>query len=713
MAPKKPVKKVVKAKPKAPAGPLRDVESAVAKIAKRVDGRYCYGLPHYTLDTKLRFQLIRIGDLELFEENEVDRDELPDWIPFASLKDEPQFLAIKTVAPFAVGMWEHENGEIYTVWPSLADFAARVIDKATKTPFELLAKTLDKVGKLVEADAFAKALAIIEPAIRALPTPAAQPRFDDRSAARAYNLYGLALKGVDRWPEARAAFERSAHAGNNYAELNILDLFEDEKNPRAVIAHGLKCREEHYFDDYCRVWLARYLGFAYLDVGDAANAELELRRIVDGYAVSAPAKVTEVREALEKYLADKRPGAAIAGGFLAWLRPKTYEVTPAEAKRNRAWWTALPQGMRDKLLEEIDKEGATSASDEDIARCMDVESLNLDDDDGTFDALEPFLALPRLTRLSFYGDPETLAPLRALERLERLTVNNDVIKGFAWPSRADRDLWKAAEAGDRKGIEKALAAGASLASRGDHGNSALHLAAHTHDVELCLMLIARGADPWSGTHHGGEGISGFFGDAETIAKFEAAAKQAGIAHPDAGGWRYLDHGHMPAAATFESPDGLELDLDKGEPLADKWPKDVRFPMAAPKKHAKLYDLLGVRYGGLLASEKLADALRGQPNLELLPAMLVDHAGKPRPERYFLLNPLAIDALVVEKCFPQWNHIDPDSITDYAALVVDPAKLGAAKLWRPDLLNSRPVVIAKELADTLAGFSSVQLSHTRR
>jgi hypothetical protein len=70
--------------------------------------------------------------------------------------------------------------------------------------------------------------------------------FEDDALARAHNLHGLALKGVKRFEEARAAFHAAVAAGDTYAELNILDLLEDEHKPKALIEYGLKAREDRY-----------------------------------------------------------------------------------------------------------------------------------------------------------------------------------------------------------------------------------------------------------------------------------------------------------------------------------------------------------------------------------------------------------------------------------------------------------------------------------
>jgi hypothetical protein len=438
----------------------------------------------------------------------------------------------------------------------------------------------------------------------------------------------------------------------------------------------------------------------------------EVRRIVDGYAISDAEKVKEAREGLEKYIADERPGAAIAREFLAWFKPRTYEVTPAQAKENRAWWDQLPEGMRTKLQEEVKRED--DDSDETIARCRDVDDLRLDEDDGLFDdAMLPlFLELERVTHLGFYGDPDSIEILRKLPKLERLTINNDVIKDFKWPSRADRDLWKAAEAADRKGIEKALAAGASLASRGDHGKSAITLVAMEHDYKLLEWLISKGADPWVGTNGDARDIFYFCGgdEAEKLAKH---AVKCGIPHPENDPFRELEIERMPNGASFEDPDVGDLELDDGVSLVDKWPANVKAKMEAPKRDNKLYDIMRLGYDKPLVSERIAEVLRAVPNVELLPVTIVDHANKVRPEKYYLLNPLAKDCLVIEKCFPQWNHIDPDSASHVAALVIDAARTDGAQMFRPTILNKRPVILTKELAEQLKGFSGVSICYLPR
>jgi hypothetical protein len=686
---------------------VETLAKVVAKAAKKIDRRYCYGLPHHALDAKLKLGLVEIGDLALFDTHAVAPEVREGWLPFATLHGEPEFLVISQHAPHAIGMWEKDSSKVLVGWDSLADFLARVIDKKDKTPYVKLEKTLEKISTLVDADKYADALGLLEPIMKSLPKlPAVDSWFEDDDMARAYNLFGLSLKGVKMLPEARRAFEGAAHLGDKYAMLNILDMLEDAHDSKQVIEYGLASREG-YLDDYCRIWLARYLAIAYATIGEPEKGAVALRETIADFGVSAADKLLEARASIEEYVAKPHPNVDAVRPYLEWYKPKSYDVSPAEAKANRAWWQSAPEGMRAELMKEIDKEGK-DPTDEDIARCLDVESLHLDEDDGTFDKLDMFLRLARVERLAFYGDPDDVGPLRALPKLQRLTVNNDVIKNFEFPSRADRDLWKAAEAADRKGIEKALAAGASLTRRGNHGRTALAMAAGSHDVELCEWLVLQGSDPWAGSHGESTPLDAFATD--DAKRLEAAAKQAGIPHPDDDPWRVLELSRMPSHATFETE--LELELEDGESLATTWPTVAKLKMGSPKKDKKLYDLHNVKYRGFVASQRLAELLRG-PNVEVLPVTLVDHAGKDRPEPYFLINPLAIDCLVLERCYPKWNHINPESISGLPAYVVDPAKVGAAQMFRLARANSHPALISRELATQIATLEGVRIEYARR
>lgn len=380
----------------------------VQKAARQIDGKFCYGLPHYGNSVKLKFKLVSLGDMDLFEDNEVDPDEWTGWIPFAYLDDEPQFLAIHTEAPYRVGMWEHEDGNIHEVWKSFDDFIGRVLEsKRAKTPYELLDSVMEKASKLENADKHREALALLEPAIATLPSVSTDK--DDDQLARLNNLYGLALKGMKRYEEALAAFERAAAAGEDYAVLNICDvLLETMRAPKRALDRARAMRDG-YLNTYARVWSAIYIALASLDLGDPETAEKELRDVVAEHAIADAKMVATAREKLEEYIKEARPGAAAAQGFLAWVKPKSYDDVSAEdSKTNRAWWSSLHDKMKETLFDEVKIEGDwKQPTDAQIARCLDTEECDVrNSKEDPIDDITPFLRLTNAHRISFYGDPD-------------------------------------------------------------------------------------------------------------------------------------------------------------------------------------------------------------------------------------------------------------------------------------------------------------------
>lgn len=693
-----------------PSNVPKALAAKVEKAAKHIDGKFCYGLPHYDVSSKMKFDLVELGDMELFEENEVDADEWTGWIPFATLGSEAQFLAIHTEAPYRVGMWEHENGKIYDVWASLDDFTGRVLaSKKDKTPYELLDKVMDKASKLVDDDKDAEALALLEPAIAKLPTVSTDKHDDQLS--RLNNLWGLSLKGVKRYEEALAAFERAAKAGEDYAVLNICDiLLETMKEPKRALERAEAMREG-YLTPYERTWSAIYIAMASLDLGDPARAEKELRDIVERYAIKDAKMVATAREKIEEYVEEGRAGKAAAETYLAWLKPKSYDdISPADAKANRAWWTSLDKTMQEKLLEEVKIEDVEpdAATDAHIAQCLDTEECDVDNRDKTsIDDVTPFLRLTNARRISFYGDPDSVEPFRALSKLERLTINNVVIKDFKWPSRAQRDLWNAAAKADKAGMEKALAAGADIDMHShDWGKTAFQLIPFGDEHRpLALWLVEQGADPFAGNHGDGDSYQVTWWPEDMKKRAFAAMKKFGHPPIEDSPWRKFDVGRGQRAASFDSPDFRieDKDFDDGDSLVDEWPKDAKLQMEPPKKDDKIYDVMRVKYDEAVVSEKVAEVLRTDPNIELLPVTLIRHDKKPVPGTWYFVNPLAKDCLIPEKCSFQWNHINPDSASNICSYAIDASKVGDAQMFRPTILNSRPMIVTKAMADKLAAF----------
>ena len=209
------------------------LEQAVARAAKKIEGQYCFGLPNYDLDAKLKISLVELGDLTLFEKNEIENPE--GWLPFAKLKGEMQFLAVSTHVPWGVGGWEHEDGQIHPVWKSLDDFVASLLGQKEPTPYAALKDTLDQAWKLIEADRDAEGMALLEPWVDRLP-----PRvWLDRSIAQFHNLYGLGLKAAGKASAARASFEKAVAAGDVSAELNVLRIEFELLEPPACLLYSL------------------------------------------------------------------------------------------------------------------------------------------------------------------------------------------------------------------------------------------------------------------------------------------------------------------------------------------------------------------------------------------------------------------------------------------------------------------------------------------
>jgi hypothetical protein len=686
-------------------------------------------VPQLGFLAKSALYLVPLGDLGLFEKNKVDHSKYPDWLPLGHLtKSDWRFLVVSTASPHAVAMFDKRDGEIEIVWPSFDEFTNRAIAKTDKTPFDLFVKDLANVAKLVAKGAHADAIGILKPLIDALPIPP-NIRFElDDKLARGYHLYATALRAAKNLAEARKAFVMASWFGHDAAKrrgeqaayFDLLDMMSnDERDFPAVITYVLENRPGHYEpDEVTRFSL--YLATAYLEIGDVVKAEAELREVVKKFEIKDVAKVNEARQAIEAYIAANRPNTAAATSFLPWLREKAYALSPEEAATARAWWKALPKGMRDKLLETISEEGDVAPSDTDLARCLDVTELRLDEDEAKFTSVEVFLPLTKLVDLRFYGQPDSIAELRKLpigtDRDEHLEINGNMIVNFAWPRLVDRELWRAAVKRDKEGIDNALAAGAEIMSRDEDGRHALMMIERytKKDIELCKHLIAKGADPWAGSHRY-NGLIGFVEQAESdpapiIKELEAAAKQAGIRHPDGDPYRELTFGRTSSnAAHFKPLEGLEY-FHAGESLAAKWPADHHCQMQAPKRENTLYDFVRAGYDEMLVSEKVAEHLRGDSNIELLPVTLLDHAKKVR-EKYYYLNPLVIDCLVIDKCSAKWS--DPDSVEEVAAFVIDPARVGTAAMFRTPYPNHKPTIITRELADKLKSFPEIEIKYLKR
>ncbi len=291
-----------------------ELVAVIEQAVKTLEGKSCYGLPHHDLGDRLAFTLVVPGDCTLFRASKIASGDHPDWVPFATLGDDPAFLAISTVSPYPVGMWEPENGMIYSVWETIELFIAGAVDDRHKTPFEELEKVLDKVAKKIGARAYDDAIAILQPTLTGL---GAAPEGQNLQLGRAHRLYGRALQGVGRTSDARQAYERAISAGDPEAEIHLVDLVASELgDPNAALETAARLAPT--LDDNGRNLLQRYVAEAYLRIGDLAQAEAQLRDLL-ARCTDAPT-IRDARDDLERYIEDDSPGAEPATAFLDWFK---------------------------------------------------------------------------------------------------------------------------------------------------------------------------------------------------------------------------------------------------------------------------------------------------------------------------------------------------------------------------------------------------------
>ncbi len=174
-------------------------------------GKLIGGLPSYTSDTQLKLRFKK-PSFDLFEENEISRDENPGRVPLATLADESQFLAVDAVAADGpVTMWEHEDGQFKPVAPSLDAFLGKLVSKGTVPPIKQLKSAYKKASALNDANQNAEALALLEPAIAQFAAVAEseddqEPLADTTTASSASSIKILEAASTTPSPPTRRAW---------------------------------------------------------------------------------------------------------------------------------------------------------------------------------------------------------------------------------------------------------------------------------------------------------------------------------------------------------------------------------------------------------------------------------------------------------------------------------------------------------------------------
>jgi tetratricopeptide (TPR) repeat protein len=291
----------------------RGLVEAVARASTYIERHHCWGLAPWGVSTRFRVHLVPLGDLGLFAEHDLDARAFPSHVPFARLENEPSFLVVSTLAPYAVSLWDAGDRRLHTIWDSLDTFLGRLLERGERSPGERLESSLERASSHVAAGRHADTITLLEPLAQRLDPS----MHEEQQAIRLHNLLGLAYKASGRTADARAAFERAAKLGDTYCDLNLLDLLTDDApDPRAVIAHAQIIRNKP-FDEHGRIWLARYLAQAYLDLGEPTKAEAELRSVLASHPDHA--ELPRVRAALATYAGANKPGSAGARSILTWF----------------------------------------------------------------------------------------------------------------------------------------------------------------------------------------------------------------------------------------------------------------------------------------------------------------------------------------------------------------------------------------------------------
>lgn len=165
-------------------------------------------------------------------------------------------------------------------------------------------------------------------------------------------------------------------------------------------------------------------------------------------------------------------------------------------------------------------------------------------------------------------------------------------------------------------------------------------------------------------------------------------------------------------------DGLQnveddYEISKGISRAKDFPADACFRMSNQhKKHVALSDGLHVLGRQLVVSPRLKAFIeaRNPPKVEYLKVTILNHKGKPIPETYHIVNPLAVvDCIDTKKSKLEWNAIDEELICGVYKLVlktdaIDPNLL----LFRPKHLEHR-VFIQRAFGEEMraAGFTALR------
>ncbi|MBX3158559.1 MAG: hypothetical protein KF773_21495 [Deltaproteobacteria bacterium] len=425
------------------------------------DGRRAHGLRGWSGDTKLKvhFGSPRLGACHAYASDGHFAGAAA-LLPIAAAGTETRMFAVDTASPaLAVHLFDDEEG-----WSKFADgfdaFLANLLRKGEKTPTEHLAGAYERAKELHDAAQHADVIATLEPMLARFPE--GLDVWDDARGAlgAAHNLVGIAHEKAGDLERALAAYRRGLALGADSAGLNIVDLYFDHFHDYAKVIELAEERRRHTWANDAYAWfhLRNYLGRAYLLTERPADAVRAYHQISDRSPAEKVAEaVTDLRELLE------RPGVdrATAESILAWLaRPRTAPPSLERAAELRAWWSELPEPVKEAVRTGLDLEDDADLTDEQLVRATELDELSVTHDEhddlgwlGMFTRLDdlslegtgisdvaPIARHTSLTRLDLGENQVTsLRPLAALTRLVRLACGENPL-GSLDGVEAMRDL---------------------------------------------------------------------------------------------------------------------------------------------------------------------------------------------------------------------------------------------------------------------------------
>jgi hypothetical protein len=357
---------------------------------------------------------------------------------------------------------------------------------------------------------------------------------------------------------------------------------------------------------------------------------------------------------------------------------------------------------------------------------FEIKRLDFDDDDKVND-VSPLKDFMKLEYLSIMGDVETLEPLRKIPRLEKVMVNRKIIKDLKLPfsdpkGKANKTLLEVCERGDLAGAKKALKDGADINAKGEYATTPLHEACKSHNMELMLFLIGKGADIHAVSQFDMTPLS--FCGPDECEKLKEAYKKAGGKDPDSPFRSWVDGPSGKNVASLSFLQGVKKDYEIGDgiPMLKRWPKDAHFKMRTDypgyKRDTKLQDVWVPFYGTPVVSKRVKGFLEKKKlkNVEYLPVNILDHKGKVADKDYFIVHPIkAQDCLDIEASEPEYNLINEDEISEVKRLVIDDKRLDKkVQMFRIEGY-SKELFVRKDLALEMVeqGFTGLLFKLPRR